>query len=141
MPSLIFLASQERVEELEIDEDPVHTFPCIHSRGFHNEARAQLYALVTGQFLDEAMELEYLYRSLSDEGPTVYEFSRELVTRLAALEQDQVTEYVELWSECAEIEAMDASPDDLNEFVFLLVNLCQAAVNEDDLGIYVYTDA
>ncbi|MEX2490067.1 MAG: hypothetical protein WD356_11150 [Pseudomonadales bacterium] len=140
MPSLIFLASQERVEDLEIDEDPVHTFPCIHSRGFHDEARAQLYALVTGRFFDEAMELECLYRSLSDEGPTVYEFSRELVSRLAALEQDQVTEYVELWSECAEIEAMDTSRDDLNEFVFLLVNLCQAAVNEDDLGIYVYAD-
>lgn len=140
MPELIFLASQERVEDLEIDEDPVHTFPCIHSRGFHDEARAQLYALVTGRFFDEAMELEILDRTLSDEGPTIYAFDRELVSRLAALEQDQVTDFVDLWSECAEIETMGADTDDLSEFVFLLVNLCQAAVNEDDLGVYVYAD-
>lgn len=140
MPELIFLASPERVEDLEIDEDPAHVFPCIHSRGFNDEARAQLYALVTGQFFDEAMELEILSRALTDEGPTVYELDRALVSHLAVLEQDQITDYVALWSECAEIETMGADTDDLSEFVYLLVNLCQAAVNEEDLGVYVYAD-
>ncbi len=42
--------------------------------------------------------------------------------------------------ECQEVESLAMEAEDVNEFVLLLVNLCQAAVNEEDLGVYVYCD-
>lgn len=140
MPELIFLGTAERVEELEIDEDPAHAFPCIHSRGLHRDARAQLYALVTGRFFDEALDLEFAERHLTDEGPVIHALERELVQALAGLDEDDIAGYVDLWMECGEVEELDMESDDLIEFVMVLANLCQAAVNEEDLGIYVYSD-
>lgn len=140
MPELIFLGTAERVEELESDEDPAHGFPCIHSRGLHREARAQLYALVTGRFFDEALDLEFAERHLTDEGPVIHALESELVQALAHLDEEDIGRYVDLWMECREVEDLNMEPEDLVEYVMLLVNLCQAAANEEDLGIYVYAD-
>jgi hypothetical protein len=141
MPELIFLGSSDGVEDLEPDEDPAHVFPCIQTRGLHNEARAQFYALVTGTFLDEALDMESLCRSLGDEGPTIYALDGSLIKRLAVLDEDEINDYVDLWSETGEIESMELEREELVDFVYLLVSLCQAAVGEETAGIFVYSDA
>lgn len=140
MPELIFLGGAEPVQELEFDEDPVHIFPCMHTRGLHIEARAQLYALVSGSFFDEALEMESLHRSLTEEGPTIHQLDPALVRKLGALDEQDIGEVVSLWGESREVEAIEMDTDDLLEYVYLLVNLCQAAANEDELGVYVYSD-
>ena len=139
MHQIIFVGSAESVANMEPDENPANEFPCMSSQQFHREARAQLYALVTGTFLDEAMDLEILDQTLSDEGPFIYILESKTQESLARLEEDQVEEIAQLWMNCVEIEQLDLSENDLQEFMFLLVHFCQIASN-DDLGLYIYSD-
>ena len=72
MHQIIFIASTEAVGSLESDDNPAEEFPCMSSQQFHRDARAQLYALVTGEFLHEASEMEMLDQALTEEGPYIY---------------------------------------------------------------------
>lgn len=139
MHQIIFVGSAESVAEMEVDENPANEFPCMSSQQFHREARAQLYALVTGSFLDEAMDFEDLDQVLAPDGPYIYRLEEKALRALAELEEDQVEEFAQLWMACGEIEQLDLSENDLQEFMFLLVHFCQIA-NNDDLGLYIYSD-
>jgi hypothetical protein len=138
---LIFLGSDERVEELELDEDPTHLFQCMPASQFDREARAQLYSLVTNSFLEDAAALEVITRSLDDEGPWIYRLDRALLERLASLDEDEIGKFAELWFECEQLEALEPELDDLHEFMYQLVSFCQAACNEADLGVFVYSNS
>ena len=109
------------------------------SQQFHRDARAQLYALVSGQFLDEAAQLEYLDQSLSDDGPYVFKLADTLIDNLARLDEDQIESVAISWHSCVEIEALNLEPGDLHEFMFQFIHFCQVAKN-DDLGVYLYSD-
>lgn len=124
---------------MEVDENPANEFPCMSSQQFHREARAQLYALVTGKFLDEALDLEELDQTLAPDGPYIYRLQLDTQHSLAELEEDQVENLAQLWMSCGEIEQLDLSENDLQEFMFLLIHFCQIASN-DDLGVYIYSD-
>jgi len=139
MHQIIFVGSPESVAEMEADENPANEFPCMSSQQFHRDARAQLYALVTGCFLDEAIDLEELDQTLDLDGPFIYRLNPKTQNSLAELEEGQVEEFAQLWMNCAEIEQLDLSENDLQEFMFLLIHFCQIATN-DDLGVYIYSD-
>ena len=139
MHQIIFVAAPESVESMELDENPSDFFPCMSSQQFHRGARAQLYALTTGVFLDEALEMEYLDQSLSDDGPHIYKLSSPLQENLACLDEDRVEKLAILWIECEEIEQLDLESNDLHDFLFQLIHFCQTATN-DNLGIYIYSD-
>lgn len=138
--AIIFIASDERVEELELGDNPVDFFPCMPSYGFHRDSRAQLYSLVTGQFLDDAWQMEVLQRGLDDEGPFVYKLDEQLLHRLADLEEDEIGDFAELWQECEEIEALDLEVNDLYEFLFQYAHFCRTAAADDELGLYIFTE-
>ncbi len=139
MPQIIFLAAADSIETIPIDENPAESYPCMSSQQFHRDARAQLYALVIGKFVDEAGQMEYLDRILSDEGPYIYQLDTILRESLARLDEDQVEDLAKIWAECEEIEIMDLGASDLHDFMFQLIHFCQIACN-DDLGVYIYSD-
>ena len=139
MHEIIFIASASSLETMEADDNPAESYPCMSSQQIHREARAQLYALVTGEFLDEAGQMEFLDRMLSDEGPYIYQLDGQLRESLAQLEEDQVEDLVQLWMQCGEIEDLDLDASDLHDFTFQLIHFCQIGCN-DDLGVYVCSD-
>jgi hypothetical protein len=139
MHQIIFVASEDSVVSMEADENPSESYPCMSSQQFHRDARAQLYALVTGEFLHEASEMEMLDQALTEEGPYIYKLSMVLVTNLARLEEDTIEEISLSWMECEEIEALDLDANDLHDFMFQLVHFAQIAFN-DDLSVYIYSD-
>jgi hypothetical protein len=138
---IIFVGTAERVDDMELDENPADAFPCMSSQQFHRDARAQLYSLVTGLFFDEAHELEVRYRTLEDDGPYIYQLDESLATKLARLDDDLIGEYAELWQECNEIEALDLTSNDLLEFMYLLVHFCQTVANDEELAVFIYSDS
>lgn len=137
---IIFVGSEERVDDLEADEDLADSFPCLSTGPLDREARAQLYSLVTGTFLDDAWQLEVLHRGLTEEGPWIYRMDEDLVDRMARLDEDEIGEFAELWLECEELESLDPEVSDLYDFLYQLVGLCRVAADEDDLGLFVYSD-
>ena len=139
MHQIIFIASTEAVDSLESDDNPAQEFPCMSSQQFHKDARAQLYVLVLNKFLDEAISLEQLNRTMSYDGPFIYQLHDDLTEALARLEEDQIGDVALSWLDCAEIEQLDVDTNDLHEFMFQFVHFCQIAVN-DDLSIFLYSD-
>ncbi len=139
MPQIIFLASINGVESLEIRDNPAQSYPCMSTLQIHHEARAQLYALVTGEFFDEAREMETLERALQDDGPFIYRLTDRLKESLARLEEDQVEQLCSFWVECEEIELLDIESNELHDFMFQLIHFCQTACN-DNLEIFIYSD-
>ncbi|MBL4680268.1 MAG: hypothetical protein JKY88_06035 [Pseudomonadales bacterium] len=139
MHQIIFVASADSVATMEADENPSQAYPCMSSQQFHRDARAQLYALVTGEFLLEASEMEYLDQTLTEEGPFIYILSAHLLKSLARLDEDDVEALSLSWMQCEEIEALDLDANDLHDFMFQLVHFSQIAFN-DDLNVYIYSD-
>ena len=139
MSQIIFLASADSVASLEADENPSLAYPCMSTQQFHRDARAQLYALVTGVFLDEASEMEALDQILADDGPFIYQLTDPLKNALAALGEDQTEQLSCAWASCEDIETMGLQSTDLHDFMFQLIHFCQVASN-DDLGIYIHSD-
>ena len=138
MPEIFLIAAQDRIDELEADENPADVFPCMNSSGIHVEARAQLYALVTQVFLDDALELEPLVRELTEDGPNIHQLDQALVENLADKDEDDIEELVRYWVECEAIEELELDSDDLNEFLFQMVHFCKTASQSEGLGIYIY---
>lgn len=139
MHQIIFVGAESSVADMEPDENPANEFPCMSSQQFHREARAQLYALATGQFLDEAMDSEILAQTLQPDGPYIYQLIPKVLEKLAQLDEDGVEELSKQWVTCEEIEQLDLEANDLHDFLFHLVHFCQTASN-DDLGVYIYSD-
>lgn len=124
---------------MEPDENPANEFPCMSSQQFHREARGQLYALATGEFLDVALGFEILDQTLGAEGPYIYKLDGHTLSTLAYLDEDGIEQLASAWMQCEEIEQLDLSENDLHEFLFQYVHFCQTASN-DDLGVYIYSD-
>ena len=124
---------------MEPDENPANEFPCMSSQQFHRDARGQLYALATGEFLDVALGFEILDQTLGPEGPYIYKLDSHTLSTLAYLDEDGIEQLASAWMQCEEIEQLDLSENDLHEFLFQYVHFCQTASN-DDLGVYIYSD-
>tara|TARA_B100001079_G_C16397663_1_gene509821 strand:+ start:840 stop:1262 length:423 start_codon:yes stop_codon:yes gene_type:complete len=139
MHQIVFVVASDIVESMQIDENPTDSFPCMSTREFHRDARAQLYSLVTGEFLDEAIQMELLDRVFTDDGPYIYRMADPLKVALARLEEDQVEDLSKLWMQCDEIERLNLDEPDLHDFMYQLIHYCQVAVN-DDLCVCIYSD-
>ena len=137
---IILIGSEELVSEFEPDEELTDSFPCMSAQHYPREARAQLYSLVTGTFLDDAWEMEVLAHSVTEDGPYFFKLDDGLVARLADLDEDDIGQYAELWLECEELESLDPEVTDLYEFLYQLVHFCRTADADDELGIYVFSD-
>lgn len=139
--SIIFVASDDGIDEMELDENPADAFPVMSTLSFHREARAQLYSLITGDFLDDAIGLEVLYREMTDDGPFIYKLDRQLQERMSHLDEDEVAELSGHWLACEELESMDVGESDLYEFMYQYAHFCYTATNADDLDVFIYSDS
>ena len=139
MARLLFIAVESEMARLQADDNPIDSFTCMHGLGIDLENRAQLYSLITGDFLDDCLSLEDPVHQFSDEGPWITCLPAELTRKIAALEDDQIIEVVGNWSECSDAEAADLSLEELYDYLSILVNLCHNAAQEADLHIYTYT--
>ena len=133
------IASRERIDELEPDENPADVFPCMNAMGIHTEARAQLYTVVMQCFLDVAMGFEPLIQSLGASGPNILQLELPLMDKLAGKDENDIEELVSHWIECEVVEELELDSEDLNDFLFQLVHFCQTA-KQGDLGVYIYSD-
>ena len=141
MHQIIFVAEPEQIDDLELDENPADHYPVMSSQEFHRDARAQLYALVTGTFFDEASELEILRRSLTDDGPYIYQLEASTQRSFSRLDEDTLGEFAERWAETEEIELLDRDVNDLYDFLYQFAHLCHVATQGEDLGLFIYSDS
>ncbi|MEX0941567.1 MAG: hypothetical protein WD002_03395 [Pseudomonadales bacterium] len=140
MHQIVFVGSDDEVDELELDESPVDSFPCMSTQQFHREARAQLYSLVTGMFLDDAAQLEEVFRPLTDDGPYIYKLNPDLQEKMSRLEDDDIGELAEQWLLCEDLETLDLEVSDLHEFMYQFVHFCYTAERGDELAVFIYSD-
>lgn len=139
MPDFFVIASAEGIAELEADENPAESFPCLLAGEIHREARAQLYAIVERTFVDEAVQMEFYVRDLADDGPYIYQMENQLVTALSYFDEDDVEQLALVWGE-GDLE-LPLEHADLAEFVFQLIHYCQAVRQGDELNLYVISDS
>lgn len=138
MTQLLFFANASDLIRLEPGQSPGESFVCTPGMGIHADARAQLYSIVTGEFLQDTMAMEELVDDLATEATWVSRLPDELVARLGALDEQTATDAVKHWMFCEEIEHLQISEDDLLEYLFALINLCENALQEDAC-VYTYT--
>ncbi len=144
MPELIFLGSEEQVQEFELDENPVDVFPCMPCLSVHREARAQLYATVCNVFFDEALAFEQLVLEPGPDGPFIYMIDDAVIADLARIEEDDVPSVVERWSDSAEMNSLGVYDTDLTDllstFLFNLIHFSMVAGQEEELSVYIFAD-
>ena len=139
MPDILIIGTPEGVAEFDPEDNPADTFPCLFAGAVHKEARAQLYAIITKTFFDEALQMEFFVRELDQDGPYIYQFESQLVTELSYFPEDDVDQLNAVWSETyLDLNMEDA---ELADFIFQLVNFCQVVHNDDELHLYVISDA
>jgi hypothetical protein len=107
-------------------------------QGVHLDARAQLYSLIAGVFLDKALAMEEPLDEFSTTESWISKLPDSLVEKIATLEEEDILQVLEYWQQCEEVEGLDLDKDDLLEYLFALVSLCQAAVDENAC-VYTYT--
>ena len=144
MPEIMLLGIEEQVLDLEYDENPANTFPCMPCEGVHSELRTQLYAQLLGIFYDEAESLEQLVLELGPEGPYVFKLDITITERLADVEEDDIDSIVDHWSESGDMSTLGLIDDDLHEvlsrFLFNLVHFCMLVRQESVLSVFIYSD-
>lgn len=136
MARLLFFADPDELWEMDLEGPPSESFVCMLGQGIHIDARAQLYSLITGDFLDDALKLEEPIDDLSSSTSWITKLPETLVEKISTFEEEDILEVLEHWQQCEEIETLGLDKDDLLEYLFALVSLCQNAVQE---GACVYT--
>ena len=139
MPEHIFIADASLVREPD-DDFFAEDLPSVHCHGIFQEARAQLYSLLMGVFLEDALQYEALIHEGDGDGALVYELAPHLVTTLAEQVEDDIDRLVRQWQETQEIQEVNAVDTDLSEFLFSFINLCQISRNDEELGVFVLSD-
>lgn len=138
MAHLVFFADPRDLIELEPGESPRDAFVCMLGQGIHIDARAQLYSIITGKFLQDALEMEEPVDDQATEATWIGRLHSELVACIGKLDEQAIIETVGHWMSCEEIESLDVGQDDLLDYLFALVNLCQNCLQED-AGVYAFT--
>jgi hypothetical protein len=135
----IFIGDGQLVREPD-DDFVAEDLPSLSCAGIHQGARAQMYSLVTGAFLEDALQMEELILLEGDDGPVVYELDTALVAQLADKQEDDIETLVSQWQETQEVELLNAQETDLADFLFSLIHLCQVVLNEEGMGVFVLSD-
>ena len=138
MAQLLFYADGDDLFELEPGESPRDSFVCMLGQAIHIDARAQLYSIITGRFLQDALAMEEPVDELGTEATWISRLQGELVELLGDLDEQAVIETVEHWMLCEEMESLQISRDDLLDYLFSLVNLCLSA-RQEDACVYTFT--
>ena len=138
MTDMFVLGSEERVVEFEPDENPADSFVTLHCGPVDIESRAQLYALTMGLLFDDAMGVEILERQVTEEGPFFYELEAAAIDTIADLEEEEIEQIAITWGQTETMESLNLEDQDLVEFLFNLVNLCQAT--NDEIGLYIISE-
>jgi hypothetical protein len=139
VPEFIFIGDGQLVREPD-DDFVAEDLPSLPCTGIHQDARAQMYSLVTGAFLEDALQLEELILLEDGAGPVVYELDTGLIAQLADKQEDDIEILVSQWQETQEIELLNAEETDLADFLFSLIHLCQVVQNEEGMGVFVLSD-
>jgi hypothetical protein len=138
MAQLLFYADPEDLFHLEPGQSPRDSFVCMLGLDIHIDARAQLYSIVTGSFLQDAQAMEAPVDDLGTEASWISRLPHELVGLLSDLDEQAIAETVKHWMACEEIESLQISEDDLLDYLFSLVNLSRNALQEDAC-VYTFT--
>lgn len=139
MSEFIFIGDRQLVREPD-DDFVAEDLPSLPCAVIHQGARAQMYSLVTGAFLEDALQMEELILLEGDDGPVVYELDTALVAQLADKQEDDIETLVSQWQETQEVELLNAQETDLADFLFSLIHLCQVVLNEEGMGVFVLSD-
>lgn len=144
MPDIMMMAVEEQVLELELDDNPADSFPCMPCEGIYSELRKLLYAQLLNIFFDEAESLEQLVLDFGSDGPWVYKLDVTIADRLADIEEDDIDAIVRDWSESGEMADLDLSDADLQDtlatFLYNLVHFCMLVRQEPVLSVFIYSD-
>ncbi len=140
MHQIIFVGAIELVQEMEPDDSPADNFPCMASP-FFRDARAQLYALLTGCFFDDALALEELCHQLTEDGPFIYQLDPGMQDQLSRLEEDDIIQIASQWQACEEVESLDMETSDIAEFLFQFVHFCYTANADEELAVFFFGDS
>jgi|TARA_B110000196_G_C21083170_1_gene633549 hypothetical protein len=135
----IFIGDGQLVREPD-DDFVAEDLPSLPCAGIHQGARAQMYSLVTGAFLEDALQMEELILLEGDDGPVVYELDTALVAQLADKQEDDIETLISQWQETQEVELLNAQETDLADFLFSLIHLCQVVLNEEGMGVFILSD-
>ena len=140
MTEYIFIADGELVRAPN-DEFIAEGLPSMPCGGISRDARAQLYSLVTGTFLEDALQMELLIIASDGASPFVYELDELVVDSLTDKEEDDLEALVAQWRLTQDIEDLNVEDTDLSDFAFTLAHLCRTTRNETDLGVFLLADA
>ena len=140
MAEYIFIANDELVRAPN-DEFIAEGLPSLPCSGISRDARAQLYSLVTGTFLEDALQMELLIIASDGKSPFVYELDELVVDSFTQKEEDDLDALVAQWRFTQDIEKLHVENNDISDFEFTLAHLCRTARNETDLGVFLLSDA
>ena len=140
MAEYIFIANDELVRAPN-DEFIAEGLPSLPCGGISRDARAQLYSLVTGTFLEDALQMELLIIASDGKSPFVYELDELVVDSFTRKEEDDLDALVAQWRFTQDIEKLNVENNDISEFAFTLAHLCRTSRSETDLGVFLLSDA
>lgn len=144
MPDIMLLGLEEQVLQLEPDENPADSFPCMPCEGVYADIRKLLYAQLLGLFFEEAESLEQLVLDFGPDGPWVFKLDVTITERLADIEEDDIETIVSQWSESSDMSELGLSAADLQDvlssFLFNLVHFCMLIRQEPVLSVFIYTE-
>lgn len=127
----LFTAGEQDVRALASLEEARYLFTCLPLLRIDAEVRAQLYLLMGHSSLNDAYAAEKLLFQNEDSGQSLAELSSSLVMQLAETAEDDLDELTVNWAESQAAEALDLETEELQDFLFALIELCRTAVNED----------
>ena len=89
MADVFILGPRSELEALSIEDSPEDTGYCLSAGPIDRESRAVLYAQLSGLFIDDALAHEQYDHSIDDQGPHLFALSAEIITNMAAIDDDQ----------------------------------------------------
>jgi hypothetical protein len=138
MTQLLFFADPDELSMMDPEASPSEAFICMLGQGIHADARAQLYSLVAGEFLYDALNMEEPVDDLSTPASWINKLSDSLVEQISALDEETIIDTLEYWQQSEEVEGLNLDKDELLEYLFALVSLCQQA-KQENASVYTYT--
>ena len=140
MADVFNLGPRSELEALSIDDAPEDTGYCLSAGPIDRESRAVLYAQLSGSFIDDALAHEQYDHSIDDQGPHLFALSAEIITSMAAIDDDQNEVVVGDWLASEPMARHDLELVDVCQFLFDLSHFCQLAIQTPELGVFILSE-
>ena len=134
----VFAATESQVRGLSPDDLPGELFPTVKAKSLDPVKFSTLENILVGTGVQRAVGKQVLVYQASDEGPWVIRISAELFEMLATLDQNQVKNAAQRWSQTDELIADRWSEPEVHEVLTKIVDLArQAQANGQRLFVWV----